>query len=72
MHFVGLMLRRPTVVGSTITQAAEVYGFLRGNGGIFSFTRNSANISTSVYYARGVAVCGADFYIDGIAKIYAN
>ena len=35
---------------------ASEYGFMRGNGGIFSFDGFDGD-----YYARGVAVCGAGF-----------
>ena len=56
------MLERLTVIGSLQILATEVDGFLRGNGGIFSFY--GYNFASGSYgSARGVAVCGADFYI---------
>ncbi len=33
------------------------YGFVRGNGGIFTFVGN--DVASNTYYSRGVVVCGA-------------
>ena len=66
-------MRRPAVVGSVRILTMEVDGFYRGSGGIFSFSFGDADCDAYYakfysLYARGVAVCGADFYINRIKK----
>ena len=65
------MLRRLAVNGSLQILIAEVHGFYRGNGGIFSFSYNWASNSAYPYYAYWVLLGAISKRFDTIVEFSA-